>query len=133
MKDSKRIVLTIIWLVLGIVLLLCGILEIADPFWSGMGGGLLAVGILQMIRHIRYKKDEVYREAVDTKNRDERNHFLSGKAWAWTGYLFVILNGVAVIGLKVAGFDTLSTWASFQICGILILYWLSYLFLKKKY
>ena len=104
-----------------------------DSYWSGMGGGFLGVGIVQLIRHIRYRKNEDYREKVDVANSDERNRFLAGKAWAWAGYLFVLVSGVATIALKVMGQDQWSLAASCALCLLLVLYWGSYLVLKRKY
>ena len=133
MKSDRRMMVSVIWIVLGAVLFGCGFFEAVDTFWSGMGGGLLAVGVLQMIRYIRYKNDADYREAVEVQNNDERNRFLGGKAWAWAGYLYVMINAVAAIALRVLGYDDLSTWAGFSICLIVLLYWVSYLLLRKKY
>ena len=132
MKD-KRVILTFVWLILGVTLFVCGILEIVDSYWSGMGAGLLAVGILQLVRHIRYRTNTEYREAVEIRNQDERNKFLSGKAWAWAGYLYVLINGIAVIGLKLAGFEELSVWAAWNVCIVILLYWVCWMVLHKKY
>lgn len=133
MKKNHRIILTASYLALGIALTVCGMLEVIDSYWCGMGGGLIGVGIVQLVRIIRYQKDEEYREAVDVQNKDERNKFLAGKAWAWAGYLYVMLNGVAVVVLRIAGYEELSTWAAYSVCLVVVLYWLSYLFLQKKY
>ena len=64
---------------------------------------------------------------------DERNRFLTGKAWAWAGYLFVLISGVATIALKIAGQDQWSLACSYALCLLLVLYWGSYLVLKRKY
>ena len=133
MKKNAKMIFTAIWLILGVTLVTCGVLEIVDPYWSGMGGGLLAVSVLQMVRYIRYYKNPEYREEVDTQTKDERNKFLSGRAWAWAGYLYVMLNGIAVIALKLTGYENLSVWAAYSVCVILVLYWICYLVLRKKY
>ena len=133
MKKNGKVIFTAIWLILGITLVACGMMEVVDPYWSGMGGGLLAVAVLQIVRYIRYYKNPEYREAVDVQTKDERNKFLAGRAWAWAGYLYVMLNGIAVIGLKLAGYEELSVWAAYSVCVILLLYWICYLVLKKKY
>lgn len=133
MKYDRRMYLSLFWVVLGAALFTCGAMEIIDSYWSGMGGGFLAVGIVQLIRHIRYRKNEEYREKVDVANSDERNRFLTGKAWAWAGYLFVLISGVATIALKVLGQDMWSLAASYALCLLLVLYWGSYLVLKRKY
>ena len=133
MKGNKKVILTVIWFVLGAVLFACSTLEIIDPSWGGIGGGLLGVAIAQTVRYIRYHKDASYRENVDIRNQDERNKFLSNRAWVWAGYLYVLLCGIAVIVLKVAGYEELSLWAAYSVCIILILYWGSFLVLRKKY
>ena len=133
MKHGRRMYLSLFWLLLGAVLFVCGAMEVIDSYWSGMGGGFLAVGILQLIRHIRYRKNEEYREKVDVETNDERNRFLTGKAWAWAGYLFVLISGVATIALKVLGQDMWSLACSYALCLLLVLYWGAYLVLKRKY
>lgn len=133
MKYDRRMYLSLFWLLLGAVLVVCSMTEVIDSYWSGMGGGFAGVGIAQLIRHIRYRKNEEYREKVDVETNDERNRFLAGKAWAWAGYLFVMVSGVATIALKVMGQDQWSLAASCALCLLLVLYWGSYLVLKRKY
>ena len=69
MKKNQKMIFTAAWLVLGAALMICGLLEVVEPYWSGLGGGLLAAGILQTVRHIRYHKDPEYREAVNVKTK----------------------------------------------------------------
>ena len=133
MKHDRRIIASICYVVLGAVLLALGIMEVVDEFWSGMGGALIVVGILQVVRFLRYRNNEEYRERAEIANKDERNHFIRNKAWAWSGYLFVLIAAVATIALKIAGQDTLSFAASMAICLLLVLYWVSFLVLRRKY
>ena len=133
MKHDRRIIASICYVVLGAVLLALGIMEVVDEFWSGMGGALIVVGILQVVRFFRYRNSEEYRERAEIANKDERNQFIRNKAWAWSGYLFVLISAVATIALKIAGQDTLSFAASMALCLLLVLYWVSFLVLSKKY
>ena len=133
MKNSKRIIASIVWIVIGIVLTICSFLNLVDSYWSGMGTALLIVGILQVIRFVRYHKDPSYKETVDTNAQDERNRFIAMKAWSWAGYLLVIIAAVASIALRALGYDDYSMIASLCVCIILVLYWVSYWILKKKY
>ena len=133
MKYDRRMYLSLFWILVGIALFVCGAMGWIDSYWSGMGGGFLGVGIVQLARHIRYRKNEEYREKVDVANGDERNRYIAGKAWAWAGYLFVLVSGVATIALKVMGLDQWSLAASYALCLLLVLYWGSYLVLKRKY
>lgn len=131
--NNKRWITSIVYIALGAVLLGCGIAEIVDEFWSGMGGGLLGVGIVRMIQMIRYQKNETYKEAVDTARSDERNRFIANKAWAWAGYWYVLIGAVGTLVFRLVGMEELSVFCGSSICLILVLYWVSYLWLRKKY
>ena len=133
MKANKRLIASIVWIVIGLVLTVCSWFDIVDSYWTGMGSALLVVGTIQLIRQLRYKKDADYREKVDTNNHDERNRFIAMKAWSWAGYLLVIIAAVASIALRALGYDDYSMIASLCVCIILVLYWFSYWILKKKY
>ena len=62
MKEKLRFGFSIFWVLVGVVLFGLSVAEVIDSYWGGMGGGLIGVGILQTIRHIRYRKDPEYRE-----------------------------------------------------------------------
>jgi uncharacterized membrane protein len=99
----------------------------------GTGSGLVAVAVIQLIRQMRYRSDDEYREKVDVEINDERNKYISTKAWAWAGYLFVLIIAVGVIASKALGYDEMSMYASWSLCILLVLYWGSYWVLRKKY
>ena len=133
MKQDKRIIVSIMWVIIGMVLIGLSFAGIVDEFWSGMGSGLLVVGIIQLIRFYRLQKNEAYREKMEIEASDERNHFIRNKAWAWSGYLFILISAVACIVFKIMGQDLLSMAASGAVCLMLILYWISFIILKRKY
>ena len=133
MKNDRRIVACIIYIILGVALMVLGMLEVVDSFWSGMGGALIAVGVVRMIHILRYHNDESYRENMEIETKDERNQFIRNKAWAWAGYLFVLIAAISTIVLKLLGQDLLSIAAGFVVCVLMLLYWVCYLVLKKKY
>ena len=133
MNNNKLLAASIVEIVLGAALLVSNVFGKVDDFWSGMGTALIVVGALQLFRRIKYRTNAAYRERVDTAARDERNRYLGMKAWAWSGYLYVMIAAVASIALRIAGQDLLSIAASGSICLILVLYWLSYVVLSRKY
>ena len=133
MRNDKRMIANIIFILLGVALLGLGIAEIVDAFWSGMGSALIAVGVIRMVHFVRFRKDETYREQFQIDTTDERHRFIQNKAWAWTGYLFVLAAAVGSIIFKLLGQDLLSIAAGFSVCFMTIVYWLCYMFLNKKY
>ena len=130
---SKKVIWNSSMLMVGIVLIILGIFEIVDEFWSGMGSALFVMGCIRLLRAHRLNKNEVYREKMEIEMNDERNHFIRGKAWSWAGYLFVLISSLCTIGFKVAGQDLLSQFSGFAVCLMIVLYWASYMMLKKKY
>lgn len=132
MKLGRRIVMYILWIALGTALVVLGVLNKVDSFWSGMGSALIAVSILRLVQMLRLRSDS-YREAVEIEANDERNRFLRNKAWAWAGYLFIMIAAAGTIVLRVVGQDLLSMAASGAVCLMVVLYWVSYLILRKKY
>lgn len=133
MKYGKKIFLSIFWVLLGAVLVGCELAGLVDTFWSGMGAAFLVVGALQIFRQIKYRTDESYKERVDVAMEDERNKFIRGRAWAWAGYLFVLVSAVGSIGLRLAGREDMATLAACGMSLLVLLYAGSYLVLSRKY
>lgn len=133
MKYERRIIFSILWVTIGTILIACHCIGLIEEYWFSMGIALLVVGLLQVIRFQKYKKNEEYREKVDTANADERNKFIANKAWAWAGYLYVIGASVLTIVFKIIGREELMMATSMSVCFIVLMYWLSYMYLQKKY
>lgn len=133
MKQDKRMILSCVWVVLGLVLIILAFMEKVDAFWNGMGTALVVVGALQLLRFRRFNRNEAYREKVEIAMTDERNHYIRNKAWAWSGYLFIIIAAIMTLVFKLLGQELLSMAASGGVCLMLVLYWISWGVLRKKY
>ena len=133
MKLGRRIAGYIICAVLGVVLIILGIVKTVDEFWCGMGTALVFVSAVRFIQLYRLAKNEEYREKVQTEVSDERNRFIRSKAWAVTGYLFVIASCIATIVFRVLGENELSSVTSTALCFMVGTYWISYIVISKKY
>ena len=131
--SKKRLVVQILEIVAGIILLGLGIAGKVDEFWSGMGGALIGVGAMYLVQNIRYQKNPDYRENVNTERNDERNKFLNMRAWQMAGGWFVIIAAVATFVFKFAGKEDLMMLCSGAVCLMTFMYWIFFLYLKKKY
>lgn len=132
--NNKRLALSIFWVVLGAALIALTVAEVLDSsIYSGMGGGLVAVGALQIARNLRYRRDPAYREKIDIEAQDERGRFLRMKSWAWTGYAVVIAESIGAVIATVMGNQTVQMTLSYSVCLIAFVYWLSYMILSRKY
>ena len=133
MKQNKRLYVNILWLIIGSILIGLSFAGVVDDYWNGMGMGLAVVGAINLIRYYRLNKNDVYREKIELEASDERNHFIRNKAFAWAGYYFVLIAAVGTIVFKIIGQELLSQAAAYAVCLMLILYWISYMILKRKY
>ena len=133
MKQNKRLYVNILWLMIGSILIGLSFAGVVDEYWNGMGMGLAVVGAINLIRYYRLNKNDVYREKIELEASDERNHFIRNKAFAWAGYYFILIAAVGTIVFKIIGQELLSQAAAYAVCLMLILYWISYLILKRKY
>ena len=130
---NKRWMASVVEIALGLVLTVCGALGVVDSYWSGMGGGLLGVGIIQLVRYLRYYNNETYKNKVDIEVNDERNKFIALRAWAWAGFLYVMAGAVASIALQMLGKPELATLAGGSVCLLMVFHWISRIYLRKKY
>ena len=133
MKTKVRIAANILEVLLGAGLLMGNFMGHVNEYWSGLGTALIVVGCIFLWKQFRYKTDKDYREAIDTQNNDERNRYISLKAWSWAGYLHLMIAAVAAIILMVADRGDLVPFASGSVCLMVFLYWVSYLILIRKY
>lgn len=130
---KKDIIFGVSWLLLGLALTVLSCLETLDEFWSGMGSALMVVGIVRLLRGYRLSRSEAYREKREVAETDERLHFIRNKAWAWAGYLFIIISAICTIVFKILGQDLLCMVCSGAVCLMLVLFWVSFFILNKKY
>ena len=126
-------IIQIVEILAGVILLGLGVTGIVDEFWSGMGGALIGVGAMRLIQMIRYQKNETYRENVNTERSDERNKFLQMKSWQMAAGWFTMIAAIGTFTFKFAGKEELMMLCSGGICLMVILYWVCYLYLKRKY
>jgi len=134
MNNNKRLLLSVFWTVLGITLMILSIAEVLDDsVYSGMGGALTAVGALQLMRNLKYRRDPEYREKIDTELGDERNRFLQMKSWSWAGYIAVMVQAAASVAAYFMGQRTVQLVLWYSICLLVLAYWISWMILSRKY
>lgn len=125
--------MSIFWVLSGIALLVLSVAEVLESsMYAGMGGALIAVGVIQIIRNLKYRNDPAYREKMDTEAADERNRFLRMKSWAWAGYITILVEGCGAIAAMILGQRTVQMVLSYSLCLILAVYWAAYVVLNRK-
>ena len=131
--NNKKLFLSILWVCAGAALIILSTMRKIDgTIWSGTGGALCTVGIAQIIKNVKYRKDVAYKEKVDIELSDERNHYIRLKAMYVAGYIFVIASGVMSIILLTMGYKEYGSVLSGALCFVLATYWISYMIYKHN-
>lgn len=115
-KCKERIAVGIIFIVVGLISLMLAYLagdrmlvmylepdthDFVPSFYTGIGCGWAAAGIVVLIKNIRYLKNEKLKKEREIYENDERNRMLGLRCWAYTGYVMLIL---FYIGILISGF-----------------------------
>ena len=130
---NKRLVIGIVYITIGLLVSVLSFTLVIDDWWQSFGVAIFIVGVADIFRYRKYVTNAEYREKVDLSNNDERIRFLSMKAWSWAGYMFVLVAALGVIAFQIAGLRVWSMACSFCVCLVMVLYWISYMVLNKKY
>jgi hypothetical protein len=132
-NNKFRFALSIFWIVLGGVLMILSVLDIIDgTMFSGLGGGLIAVGALQVFRWTKYEKDADYREKVDVEIGDERNKYISMLSWSYTGYAAIIIAAIGSLIAFILKQDELSHYLTCTFAFMTIIRYITYFIATKK-
>lgn len=132
-KTNNRLIIYILFLVIGAVLFFLAGTGRVDSFWSGMGSALFAISILRLFQINRYKKDSDYAEKMNIQNHDERNQWLSEKARSSAFTYSIVALSIGVIAARIMHKLELSTQLGMVVCFQVFLYWVLWFVLKKKY
>lgn len=133
MKKYRNIIINTVYIVVGIVLVTLTLTNKIDNIFLGFGSGLIGVGAVLLFRAIKYHTNQEYKEQIDTENNDERNRYISMKAWSWTGYLFIIICAVIALVCVIMSQIVYAQIALGAVATITLLYYISYLVIRKKY
>lgn len=131
--NKRKLIISIMWIVLGIVFVALDIMGIAtDSAFTAIGVAWIVVGALQIYKNIKYHTNEDYKEQIDIASTDERNRFIRMKAWSYAGYIFILGSAIVSIVLFITGLQVYAQILSYCMCSILAVYYIAYLIIQKK-
>lgn len=130
---KKNLYFSIFWILLGISLAILDAVHITDnEIYGSLGIAWVCIGFLQLTKYIRYKKDPNYKEKIDTNLNDERIRTNSQKAMSMAGMTTIIIAGLVSLTGVLLNQKQVALIASYIVCLLLILYWLSYIILSLE-
>ena len=130
---KRRFVLSILYIAAGALLFVLGCINNGDGSLCGAGGGLLGVGAVFLIRNVKYRTNPEYREKTDTAEKDERNIMIWTKARSLTFSVYAVIAGIAIIVLYTVNMEYAAQVIAYNLCGVLVIYWICYFIIRNKY
>ena len=133
-KMKQRFVIAVSYIVLGCILVVTGILMgHENSFFSVFGFSLLIMGILRLYRHRKIVATPQAMRKQELAEKDEMTLMIAERARSWSFSLSVTGAGILVIVLQFLGYHEQALPFAWYVCAMVVLYWISYVLLRKKY
>ena len=135
MKHNRLFKVSVVEIIIGMiidVLALSGLVE--DPsVLTGIGSGILAIGIVQLLRVIRMEQNPELKKRIETASKDERYAFISMKAKEAAFAIYLLITAVLCMVSMILGYGEEGMMAGMSICLLVILYTVLFHSLARKY
>ena len=123
-----------VFILLGIALIVVAVLgSFENDFFVAYGGALIVMGILRLIQHRRITKDEKSVRDRELAESDERFRMISERARSLAFSWSIVAAGIVVIVLSLMGKHDAAQPFAWYVCGMVLLYWIFWVILGKKY
>ena len=133
-KLKTRLIVAVSYILLGLVLVAVDLMGQTDNyFYASFGFALIIMGLLRIFRHRKITVDERSIRQQELTESDERTRMIAERARSWTFSLTVTLSGAIVLVLSLLGYHDESLPFAWLVCGMVTVYWICYLIIRKKY
>lgn len=133
-KLKTRLIVAVSYILLGLVLVAVDLMGQTDNyFYFSFGFTLVIMGLLRIFQHRKITVDERSIRQQELTESDERTRMIAERARSWTFSLTVTLSGAIVLVLSLLGYHDESLPFAWLVCGMVTVYWICYLIIRKKY
>lgn len=135
MKNNRLFKISVAEIVIGLIIELwafSGIVEDGSVL-TGIGSGILAVGVVQLLRVFRMESNPEYKKRMETASKDERYAFISMKAKEAAFGIYLIIAAVLCMAWMLLGYREQGMLAAMSICILVLLYAVLFRILARKY
>ena len=133
-KLKTRLIVAVSYILLGLVLVAVDLMGQTDNyFYASFGFTLVIMGLLRIFQHRKITADEKSIRQQELTESDERTRMIAERARSWTFSLTVTLSGAIVLVLSLLGYHDESLPFAWLVCGMVTVYWICYLIIRKKY
>ena len=133
-KLKQRLYIALSYIAIGIALIAADALNhFENTFIFSFGVTMLVMGVIRLIRHWKITKDDASIRKQELSETDERVRMISERAKSWAFSFSLLVCGIVVIVLSLMGYHDQAQPFTWYICGMVVLYWIFWFILGKKY
>ena len=133
-KMKLRLYTAISYIVIGAVLIAADCLNgLENQFFFAFGFALLKMGAFRIIHYPKITKHSQSMRKQELAENDERFRMISERAKSWVFSITVIEAGILVIVLSLLGYQEQSLPFAWFVCGMVVLYWIFWSIIRRKY
>ena len=133
-KMKQRLWIAISYVALGLILITAdAINHFENYFFSSFGFAMLAMGVMRLIHHREVMQNDQTIRKQELAENDERTRMISERARSWAFSFSLLVCGIVVIVLSLMGYHDQAQPFAWYVCGMVVLYWIFWFILGKKY
>ena len=133
-KMKQRLWIAISYIALGLILVIAdAVNHFENYFFSSFGFALVIMGILRIIRHRKTMRNDQSIRKQELAESDERIRMIAERARSRVFSLSVTGAGILVIVLNILGHHDAALPFAWYVCGMVVLYWICFSVIRKKY
>ena len=133
-KMKQRLWIAISYIALGLILVIAdAVNHFENYFFFSFGFALVIMGILRIIRHLKTMRNDQSLRKQELAESDERIRMIAERARSWVFSLSVTGAGILVIALNILGYHDAALPFAWYVCGMVVLYWICFSVICKKY
>jgi len=133
-KMKQRFVIALSYVLLGAVLLAVAFAGKSDNyFFTSFGIALMLMGILRLFQYRKITTSDQALRKRELAESDERTRMMAERARSWAFSFSIMAAGILVIVLNLLGYNEEALPFAWFVCGMVALYWVCWLIIKRKY
>ena len=133
-KMQQRRIIGISYILLGLVLIIADMLKgFENNYFTSFGIALIFMGILRLLQYRKITQDDKSMRKREVTESDERTRMIAERARSWAFSISITGAGIVVIVLGLLGHHEEALPFAWYVCGMVVLYWISFVIIRKKY
>ena len=133
-KMQQRRIIGISYILLGLVLIIADMLKgFENNYFTSFGIALIFMGILRLLQYRKITQDDKSMRKREVAESDERTRMIAERARSWAFSISITGAGIVVIVLSLLGHHEEALPFAWYVCGMVVLYWISFVIIRKKY